>query len=312
MDRKRTLSLIGSAVLLGAISTSANAAKVVVVNHNIAGERTDKKPDWKGVKAEAESGANLVSMQEACTADYTEFRDHFRPKGWQVEFVAMKKIAENDLDECGGGDKGLVIATRHKLANVKAHPLTVRGKLQGQPGYIGGREFWLFCADVPGMKVPGSFTFCTTHLWASHGDTKDVPGADDAIRAEQARAIAKILEAYGPARRIILTGDFNAVPKSEAMDRIYRVSRQGTVNRQNIFWEVDQSYDPICGRGDRLCRDGRNTRPLSNVKGDYIFASHTGVHPHDGLRLTELYVPGGKPNPKNNHRLMRAWVNFLP
>lgn len=312
MDRMRVLSLVGSALVLGAVSTAASAAKVVVVSHNIAGERTDRKADWKGVKAEAESGADLVTMQEACTADYTGFRDHFRPKGWHVEFVAMKKIAEGDLDECGGGDKGLVIAARHKLANVTAHPLTVRGKRQGEPGYIGGREFWLFCADVPGMKVPGQFTFCTTHLWASHADTKDVPGADDAIRAEQARSIARILEGRGANRRIILTGDFNAVPKSDAMDRIYRVTRQGAVNRGNLFWEVDQSYDPICGQGDRLCRDGRVTRPLSKVKGDYIFASHTGVNPHTGLKLTELYVPGGKPNPQNNHRLMRAWVNFLP
>lgn len=161
------------------------------------------------------------------------------------------------------------------------------------------------------MQVPGRLTFCTTHLWASHADTKDVPGEDEKIRAEQARMIAKILEGYGANRRVVLTGDFNSVPKSEAMDRIYRVTREGKINRENRFWEVDQSYDPICGAGDRLCRNGRNTRPLSNVKGDYIFASHVGVRPHAGLRLTELYVPGGKPNPQNNHRLMRAWVNFL-
>lgn len=318
MDRTRALSLIGSAMLLGVISTSANAAKVVIVNHNIAGERTDKKADWKGVKREAEgkSGADLVTMQEACTADYNGFRDHFRPKGWDVVFVAMKKAAEGDLKECRGGDKGLVLAakTRHKLMNVKAYPLPVQGKLPGDPGYLGGREFFLFCADVRAMpvQVPGSFRLCTTHLWAGHSTTNEKPGENEKIRAEQAGVIAKILEAASPNRRIILTGDFNAEPKSAAMDEIYRVNRDGSINRDNRFWEVDQSYDDICGEGDKLCRDGRNTRPLSKVKGDYIFASHIGVNPHSGLKLTELYVPGGKPNPLNNHRLMKAWVNFLP
>lgn len=309
MDRARALPLIAATMLLGAVSTSAHAAKVVVVNQNIAGERTDRKPDWKGVKVEAESGAHVVTMQEACTADFNGFRDHFRPRGWDVRFVAMKKFAEKDLDECGKGDKGLVIAAKHKLENVRAYPLPVLQKLPGQPGYIGGREFFLFCADVPAIQVPGRLRFCTTHLWAGHTDTNDVAGANEAIRAEQAAEIARILEAEGRNRRIILTGDFNSVPRSAAMDQIYRVNRDRTINTGNRFWEVDQSYDPICGAGDRLCRGGRVTRPLSKEKGDYIFASYLGVNPHTGLSLTELYTPGRK-SLQNNHHLMKAWINF--
>ncbi len=107
-----------------------------------------------------------------------------------------------------------------------------------------------------------------------------------------------------------MTGDFNSKPDSLAMDRIYRVNPDGSINTNKVFWEVDNSYDPICG-ADKLCRDGRPTIQFANgnwAKYDYIFAGNVGVHGHTGLALTNIYYPGSPPT--STHKLIKGWVNF--
>ncbi|MFY0523687.1 endonuclease/exonuclease/phosphatase family protein [Archangium gephyra] len=306
----RTLATMASVLSMGLMPGSSEAAyTVTVVNHNITGERTDNYPDWFGVRDQVLNGADVATMQEVCSADFAEFQAFFAQYGWHTAFIPMSKYSEADLDKCGvDGDLGLVLAANRPMT-LHSYRLPVMGKYHGEWGYPGGKEFILFCADVPSMPTPGLFTFCTTHLWSGHSSVSDAQ--DFEIRAEQATRINSILKPLVQAgRRVILTGDFNSKPDSLAMDRIYRVNPDGSTNTNKVFWEVDNSYDPICG-ANKLCRDGRPTIQFANdnwAKYDYIFAGNVGVHGHTGLALTNIYYPGNPPT--STHKLIKGWVNF--
>ncbi|GAB2509415.1 endonuclease/exonuclease/phosphatase family protein [Lysobacter humi (ex Lee et al. 2017)] len=299
--RATLVTALGLAMAM--ISTAAVAAKVHVVDHNIAGDRSGDskgKKRWAGVAAEARRGADVLTMQEVCSEDLKEIRTELRPLGWKFEFVRMRT-----KPECGGdGEKGLVIAARSRLANVKAEPLKVDGKLPGQAGYIGSRAFFLLCADVPQVNVPGMLRLCTTHLWA--GDASTDAAKDLAIRAQQAQQIAAILKPQMGNRKIVLTGDFNSTPDSDAMDALYRVTRNGGLGsaESGKFWEVDQ----VAGN-KRVRRGGRNTL-LEKRKIDYIFASTKGVNPYEGVELTRLYIATHNGRRLSTHKLLRAWIDF--
>ena len=259
--------------------TGDNQFRVIQHNTDMGGHQSaiNEANSWGDVDA--------VTFQELCESH----KDALVAAGWQVHWKPqIDGNAKCPVTADGHTRKGNAIATRRGLGETQTRDL----------GTYGGRNFKLLCAHITGSGIANSWV-CTTHLALGYDGAPD--GA--ANRAAQTAKIADTLNPWvASGRRVVLTGDFNAVPASGELGPIYRVQGNGTDGDQ--FWEGDQSDASYCAS---LCRNMQPTTD-NGRKLDYFFASHRGVDAHTGL--SKGVVPT---NPvTSGHYIVRGQVTFGP
>jgi endonuclease/exonuclease/phosphatase family metal-dependent hydrolase len=191
----RHLLLLLAPLSLTASALAEGAPTLRVLTYNVHhGEGTDGKLDLDRIaKVVMATKPDLVALQEIDrgakrTAGVDQAAALAKLTGLQVEFG--KAI------DFQGGAYGLAVLSRFPLRNARVHPLP--GK-KGQEARI-----VLETRIEPGAGRP-PVTFLNTHF--QHDDA--------ATRADQA---AKVNDLFGKAEGpIILAGDLNATPESEAM-----------------------------------------------------------------------------------------------
>lgn len=262
-------------------------ARINVISHNLGGGTTYGTHLFSNGLAQVGSVMRIVQGSESSDQtriDVVTLQECLRPefnlwveRGWWGVFVPMTTADENKFR--GNEDKGQAILSRFPIVSYHATPL---GMLEGVST---GKEFNLLCAKIDHPEFEGyedDLWVATTHLWSAGLDKNGVAYSgevNDAIRELQAEAIASHLNPRVKwARKYILTGDFNTGPKTQAIDHLHRVNRDGSVGVAK-FWEADQFKGTT-----QLQRDGRDT--VTGRKIDYWFASHSGVNPETGIGMT--------------------------
>jgi len=213
--------------------------------------------------------ADVVTFQEICASEFFRWKNQY---GWEGQFTRMTENFENvGSNRCGDQEKGQAILHRPAFSST-VQRLTL-------PSGPGGKEFTLMCLDIAGI-ITDDLHVCTTHLWQSHADTKDVPGMDDSIRASQ---INKAMDWLGPwatwGRRVVFTGDLNTNPSTGALTQVYDKYREAS--------------------GLRAVTETDHTVPGRKI--DYIF----GDRPVSSSALSLFTNPHG-----DGHKILRGRITF--
>ena len=288
MTRARAARILaaGIAIALCAMTTGSPGAaagtgdnKLRVVQHNtdMGGYQSalSNATSWGDVDA--------VTFQELCEAQKLELE----AAGWQVHWVAQRE----DNPACGaangGTRKGPAIATKRGMDKSTAFSKWL--------GTYNDRAFFLICARITQSGIAKSWV-CTTHLYLDGSEG----GTGGAIRSEQTATIANVLDGWITTdnRRVVLTGDFNALPSSGEMANLYRVQAGGTDTDK--FWEGDQADSKFC---NDLCRNMADTTDTGR-KLDYFFVSHRGVDPRTGMDKSVV------PSATSGHHIVRGEATF--
>lgn len=289
------------------------SARVNVVSHNIGGGTTyggglysDGMAPVGTVlrvvqanESDSRTRIHAVTLQEVLRSEF----DYWLSMGWYGVFVPMTTADENKFR--GNEDKGQAVFSRYPIVDHHLERLAVPEKVVTQ------KDFSLLCVQIDHpdfWDVRDTLWICTTHLWSAGLDPDGLlypSRVNDETRTLQAKQISEYLDhRTNWSRKFILTGDFNTRPKSDAIDYLHRVNRDGTIGTAK-FWEGDQSYDPMFDGG--LGRGGRNT--VEGRKIDYFFASHQGANPHNfGIDMTlhPATPNGGAPHAQ----IIRGWARW--
>jgi len=177
----------------------ADAEKMTVLSYNIHhGAGTDGKLDLERIaRIIRDQKPDVVALQEvdvktARSADVDEAAELARLTGMNAVFGKAMDYS--------GGEYGQAILSRWPIKEHSVHQLPQRA----------GREpRILLMATVANPN--GNVVFATTHL--DH--------EIEELRVEQARAINGILIKDNGKVPVVLAGDFNAVPESETMQRLF-------------------------------------------------------------------------------------------
>lgn len=180
------------------------ATRLRVLSYNIhAGIGVDGRFDLDRV-ANVIRGteADVVGLQEVdrCYRSKTEYTDQIEHLSERLgmEFAYGTAIERPPIAESDGVSRryGVAVLSRHPITDTETHPLS-NGPETEQ------RVLLETCLDV--RDVP--WTFATTHL----GLAEDV----------RRRQVTDVLDRLADrTERVLLTGDFNATPDSNAIDRL--------------------------------------------------------------------------------------------
>jgi endonuclease/exonuclease/phosphatase family metal-dependent hydrolase len=191
----RYLVLLLASLGLATSARAEGAAALRVLTYNVHhGEGTDGKLDLERIaKVITAAKPDLVALQEIDrgtkrSGGVDQAKELAKLTGMHAEFG--KAI------DFQGGAYGLAVLSRSPIKNARVHPL---------PGKKGQEARIVLETRVEPRDGFPSVTFLNTHF--QHDDA--------ATRAEQAAKVNELLaKAEGP---VILAGDLNATPESEAM-----------------------------------------------------------------------------------------------
>ncbi|WP_406722201.1 endonuclease/exonuclease/phosphatase family protein [Streptomyces althioticus] len=222
MPRRRVLAALMTAAALAGLAGVAASARtgaegvpfpaeagtLTVATWNMCGVRQWNCAGTGGYDAKRErtealatgSGARVLLLQEACSADVEAVRESLGPS-WHSAFEAYTRRGSDGsrsavrCEGSGRGDAGFAL--------LSAHPLTgVRTVAAPQPDT--GVRRGILCAVVAAYDV----TVCTAHL-TPHGGDGTPPGRD--LRGDQLKALTGAV----PQRRTVYGGDLNVDPPGE-------------------------------------------------------------------------------------------------
>ena len=231
-------------------SAEAAASTIRVITHNLA-----KKPGALTAviaKKRATSGPEVVLLQEVCGSMRSRIASELGPKAaWHVRRSGHCPDGSNigEIAVWTGGD---VVDTTDRDLAVQ----------QGQPS---DQRYGVACVvfRYAGKKNKA----CSTHLAA--GSTMA------GVRAGQTSELRSLAEGWKAGdTRVIIGGDFNAVPKSAEMAAMYGVGD----GAQGRFREIHQSAKPTS------VRTGKVT--LWQRKIDYVFGYMTEFGDRGGSEQT--------------------------
>ncbi|MFJ1808288.1 MULTISPECIES: endonuclease/exonuclease/phosphatase family protein [unclassified Streptomyces] len=197
----------------------------------------------------------VIGLQEACVRDVERIRDDLESRYGLVYHVEYGAVLQN-WGRCGGvpwspGGYGQAL--------LSAAPMTDRVKVEYPDGGSEDRGYMAVTTMVGGRPV----RVFNTHL---------AERRQEAVRAEQAVVLATDVARYD---RVIVLGDFNAVPDAPELTRM---------------WALAADADPQCHPSPA---DGCETTTDWHSKFDYIFLR--------GITPLEHRV---RPSPYSDHHLV--------
>lgn len=180
------------------------ATRLRVLSYNIhAGIGVDGRFDLDRVaNVIRETDADVVGLQEVdrCYRSETEYTDEIEQLSEQLgmEFAYGTAIDRPPIAESDGAARryGVAVLSRHPIADAETHHL---------PNGAETEQRVLLESSLDVRGVP--WTFATTHL-----------GLAEDVRRRQAIDVLDRLD--DRTERVLLTGDFNATPDSDAIERL--------------------------------------------------------------------------------------------
>lgn len=283
------------AMLLAAVSapspaSAATAHELRVLTHNIAGG-----PIFRG-GPEAISGINtqiaafdpdVIMLTEVCASQRTAFQQAHPT--WHVYFSVMVSNQRScKVDGSTNIRQGQMLASPYPISNISNDLLGHPDVDQYDDGEKRTKRFKLLCGDIaiPGHSATG-LRACVTHLRAFQD-----PEDHDAREAQTAKIRTLLHDRiWDQGQAVTVAGDFNALPNWNAMDSMYRLSRDSQDTGVGDFHEADQTdakffdtHGPSVTCGDDACRTGQRTIGKA-TKYDYAFVSRNVTH---GGRVSAL------------------------
>ena len=236
----KTLRLALSCVLFpfAAAAVPSDEATVRVITFNIHhGVGLDEKLDLARIGALIqEQQADIVALQEV---DRGVERTAKRDLPAELAALTGMHVYFDPNIRYQGGDYGNAVLTKFPIKQAKNSPLTMIGKGE-QRGVI------QLVLDVRGTDV----LFMDTHLDSRKDEAERVGSVDE---------LAQIIAAAGK-MPVILCGDFNTAPKSQAHEKLKKV--------------IDDTWELI-GQGDGFSIPvGRPTKRI-----DYLWISPATIEP---------------------------------
>lgn len=311
--RRRTVTtwMVGALVAAGLVATDgapepvvgpvveaqieqvAAKPRLVVLQQNVDGSRD--RFDKALAAAEAE-GAHAVILQEVCRSWLDSV-----PGTWTPHYAMTKKGATANPCPAPHPDKGVLVAwTRPVTAESRKTFLLKKERLDKS------RRPALACLHV---ESGGDYSVCGTHLVAFNelpclkNPKKTCKQGAPKIRRQQAKEIRNRLNKLIPARRVILGGDFNTIPKDRAMSYLY--ARPTKDSKKGKFTEATQ-----LGAKAKDRRKGAHT--VKGRKIDYLFFSKNFVPFRHRGSLELEFVPASVPDGtiKKGHARLIARVTI--
>lgn len=304
------------------IAVNANVGSGTVVGANFTGTPAANSPLGKAIN----KNATFLMLQEVCRSQFDWMQANTAYKGVFTPMTSGDETAQ--IGACSASDaKGQAVLSNRGILNPSGEVVSLQAPLRSN-GVHTGKNFRLTCITVAEWGFRGSpsdpnrnadyLTGCTTHLWSAGRDRNGhlySSAKNKAVRNGQAQRIAGFLNARSGSsgnHKVILTGDFNAIPKSGPIDKIHRVNQNGTVGSLGRFWEGDQSLLGswgCSGSSTTLCRDGRGTLDAgtNSRKYDYMFGSFSGLDKHTGIKrhlvAQNVQVTGNPPAVPHHYML---------
>lgn len=288
-----TLVLVVAALLTTPMARPAHAAtahELRVLVHNIAGGPIFRgSPDaLAGVNAQiAAFGPDVVMLSEVCASQRDAFQQAHPT--WHVYFSVM--VSNQRSCKVDGSDnirQGQLLASPYPIANISNDGLGYTDVDAYADGEVRSKYFKLLCGDVaiPGHSATG-LRACVTHLRAGHD------AEDHTAREGQTATIRTLLHnrIWTQGQAVTVGGDFNAVPNWNAMNNMYRLTKDSQYTGIGDFYEADQTDEkffdtagPSVTCGTSACRSGERTYATAS-KIDYAFISRNVTH---GGRVSAL------------------------
>jgi endonuclease/exonuclease/phosphatase family metal-dependent hydrolase len=206
---------------------------------------------------------HIATLNEICVGQYIELKRQLTAKGWTMDgrFQTTKRESKC-LPESGCGTScadrnryGIAVLTRGTLSAFVPRCLS---EADGSCAVTTTETRWAMCVTTT-LYTPTRA--CTTHIGTS----------------DQANQIARLtawLNSYHASIPVLVGGDFNVSPSSDALDRVYTSGGGGMFGR---FQEAD-ACSTRTGQSD-TCNEGTFDKPvLADPKLDYVFASADAFH----------------------------------
>jgi len=271
-------------------ANAATAHQLRVITHNIAGGPTfHGAPEaLDGVNAQIEEfRPDVIMLTEVCASQRTAFQEAHPT--WHVYFSVMVSNQRScKVDGSTNIRQGQMLASPYPISNIS-------NDLLGHPDvdhYPDGEKrtkyFKLLCGDVaiPGHSATG-LRACVTHLRAFQD-----PEDHDAREAQTAKIRSLLHDRiWTQGQAVTVAGDFNALPNWNAMNNMYRLTKDSSYTGTGDFHEADQTdkkffdtHGPSVTCGENACRTGERTIGRA-TKYDYAFISRNVTH---GGRVSAL------------------------
>ena len=210
---------------------------------------------------------DVVFLQEACREQYSALKAlSAQPANWRL-------YGYTDVTNPHGCANGTDTFGDAILTHTPFDPTTVHSHALKYP--FQGETRKLLCLATDSM--PRLTEVCTTHIGLPY--EIGMKHQTDQIHEAYRRA-----RADSQHRPLVLGGDFNAVPTSNALDAIYFTGGGGA---HGTLQEVDACPNSVGGRAHHSSSCNEHTQHAH--KHDYIFASHNAFKDLSGNALSSSY-----------------------
>lgn len=268
---RRVLAASLTAALCAATTTTALPAVAAETNLRVVQHNTDQIDQvWTALVKRG--GANDVLLaEEVCEASYERAKEAH--PDWTFSFHRQKQTtAGNAAAVCptskdGTTWKGLV-AVYTGEGDARAFDVDFFGAAVNETK---GQVFGLACVEF--RKVGNKVRACATHLQAYGNDA-------DAARTEQTKRIKNITAGWiRNDFSVVVGGDFNTGPKTEAMTNMYRYNGEGKFvegHQLKTGKAARAGLDTVSGRKIYVFFSAKHTRLKSG--GTFVVTPVAGGH----------------------------------